>query len=139
MLLTKHKTTEGSRWAVEDSFLPPSFNLGTLLELPRPAMFQLLKTIPRGEQALEAEAAPIDPSQEVWAAGVTYYRSRTARLEESKVGGGASFYDRVYEAERPELFFKAAPWRVRSGRWWGTRARSTATRSQTRRELCGVT
>ena len=56
--------------------------------------------------------APIG-SQEVWAAGVTYYRSRTARLEESKVGGGASFYDRVYEAERPELFFKAAPWRVR--------------------------
>jgi len=56
--------------------------------------------------------APIG-SQEVWAAGVTYYRSRTARLEESKVGGGASFYDRVYEAERPELFFKAVPWRVR--------------------------
>jgi 2-dehydro-3-deoxy-D-arabinonate dehydratase len=56
--------------------------------------------------------APIG-SQEVWAAGVTYYRSRTARIEESKSAGGGSFYDRVYEAERPELFFKAAPWRVR--------------------------
>jgi 2-dehydro-3-deoxy-D-arabinonate dehydratase len=65
-----------------------------------------------GEQGIERILAPIG-SQEVWAAGVTYYRSRTARLEESKVGGGASFYDRVYEAERPELFFKAAPWRVR--------------------------
>ena len=64
------------------------------------------------ETTIERVLAPIG-SQEVWAAGVTYYRSRTARLEESKVGGGASFYDRVYEAERPELFFKAAPWRVR--------------------------
>jgi len=51
-------------------------------------------------------------SQEVWAAGVTYWRSRTARMEESKTAGSGSFYDRVYEAERPELFFKAAPWRV---------------------------
>ena len=65
-----------------------------------------------GENSVEGVLAPIG-SQEVWAAGVTYYRSRTARLEESKVAGGASFYDRVYEAERPELFFKAAPWRVR--------------------------
>jgi 2-dehydro-3-deoxy-D-arabinonate dehydratase len=56
--------------------------------------------------------APIG-SQEVWAAGVTYWRSRTARIEESKSAGGGSFYDRVYEAERPELFFKAAWWRVR--------------------------
>jgi len=52
-------------------------------------------------------------SQEVWAAGVTYYRSRTARMEESKSAGGGDFYDRVYEAARPELFFKATPSRVR--------------------------
>jgi 2-dehydro-3-deoxy-D-arabinonate dehydratase len=52
-------------------------------------------------------------SQEVWAAGVTYYRSRTARMEESKSSGGGDFYDRVYEAARPELFFKATPSRVR--------------------------
>lgn len=55
--------------------------------------------------------APIG-SQEVWAAGVTYLRSRDARMEESKDSGGASFYDKVYEAERPELFFKALPHRV---------------------------
>ncbi len=55
--------------------------------------------------------APIG-RQEVWAAGVTYYRSRTARMEESKDAGGGSFYDRVYEAPRPELFFKATPNRV---------------------------
>jgi 2-dehydro-3-deoxy-D-arabinonate dehydratase len=49
--------------------------------------------------------APIQ-SQEIWAAGVTYTRSRDARMEESKDGGGWSFYDKVYAAERPELFFK---------------------------------
>lgn len=59
----------------------------------------------------EQVLAPI-VSQEVWAAGVTYYRSRTARMEESEEAGGGSFYDRVYSAERPELFFKAAPHRV---------------------------
>lgn len=53
---------------------------------------------------------PID-SQEVWAAGVTYKRSQTARMEESEAA--ASCYDRVYNADRPELFFKATPHRVR--------------------------
>jgi len=55
--------------------------------------------------------APIG-TQEVWAAGVTYFRSRSARMEESKVAGGGNFYDRVYHAERPELFFKATSHRV---------------------------
>jgi 2-dehydro-3-deoxy-D-arabinonate dehydratase len=55
--------------------------------------------------------APIG-SQEVWAAGVTYFRSRSARMEESKDTGGGTFYDRVYAAERPELFFKATARRV---------------------------
>ncbi len=51
-------------------------------------------------------------NQEIWAAGVTYYRSRTARMEESEDAGGADFYDKVYHAERPELFFKATASRV---------------------------
>jgi 2-dehydro-3-deoxy-D-arabinonate dehydratase len=55
--------------------------------------------------------APIG-SQEVWAAGVTYYRSRDARMAESKDAGGGDFYDRVYSAQRPELFFKATAGRV---------------------------
>ena len=55
--------------------------------------------------------APIG-SQEVWAAGVTYYRSRDARMEEAEAAGGGSFYDRVYSAPRPELFFKSTPHRV---------------------------
>lgn len=65
--------------------------------------------------------APIG-TQEVWAAGVTYYRSRTARMEESKDAGGGSFYDRVYSAERPELFFKANPHRV-AGSGYGVKIR----------------
>ncbi len=60
----------------------------------------------------ESEILPPIGSQEVWAAGVTYYRSRDARMHESKDAGGGSFYDRVYAAERPELFFKATPHRV---------------------------
>jgi 2-dehydro-3-deoxy-D-arabinonate dehydratase len=58
------------------------------------------------------EILPPAGTQEVWAAGVTYYRSRNARMDESKDAGGGSFYDRVYVAERPELFFKASGRRV---------------------------
>jgi 2-dehydro-3-deoxy-D-arabinonate dehydratase len=52
--------------------------------------------------------APVE-SQSVWAAGVTYYRSRSARMAEAKDAGGGDFYDRVYTAKRPELFFKSNP------------------------------
>ena len=55
--------------------------------------------------------APIG-TQEVWAAGVTYLRSRDARMEEAKNAGGGDFYQKVYDAQRPELFFKALPHRV---------------------------
>jgi 2-dehydro-3-deoxy-D-arabinonate dehydratase len=55
--------------------------------------------------------APIG-TQEIWAAGVTYMRSKSARMEESKDAGGGDFYDRVYYAERPELFFKSVASRV---------------------------
>lgn len=51
-------------------------------------------------------------TQEVWAAGVTYFKSRTARMEESSSAGGSDFYDRVYHADRPELFMKATWHRV---------------------------
>jgi 2-dehydro-3-deoxy-D-arabinonate dehydratase len=65
-------------------------------------------TVPLHELTL---LAPID-RQEVWAAGVTYKRSRQARERESAGAGGASFYDKVYTAARPELFLKATPHRV---------------------------
>ncbi|WP_145420816.1 fumarylacetoacetate hydrolase family protein [Planctomycetes bacterium K23_9] len=66
---------------------------------------------------------PID-TQEVWAAGVTYKRSQTARMEESEAA--ASCYDQVYNADRPELFFKATPHRV-SGHNQPLRIRADAT------------
>lgn len=55
--------------------------------------------------------APIG-TQEIWASGVTYMRSKAARMEESETAGGGDFYDRVYDADRPELFFKSAAFRV---------------------------
>lgn len=65
-----------------------------------------------GEQAISTGlAAPIG-SQELWACGVTYLRSKIGRQEESKQAGGGDFYARVYEAERPEVFFKCTPHRV---------------------------
>lgn len=54
----------------------------------------------------------IGSEQELWACGVTYYRSMVGRQEESKAAGGADFYGKVYEAERPECFFKSTPHRV---------------------------
>lgn len=109
MLLTKHKTTDGACWAVNSSYLPPGLNLSPLLEMTREEMFQALENASGGEPASGEEAAPIDPMQEVWAAGVTYLRSRDARKAESTV---ADMYQKVYEAERPEIFSKSLGWRV---------------------------
>ncbi len=60
----------------------------------------------------ETTLLPPIGNQEVWAAGVTYLRSRAARIAESKDAGGGDFYDRVYSAERPELFFKSLAHKV---------------------------
>jgi len=109
MLLTKHKMTKGSCWAVNGRFLLPDLNLSTLLEMPREKMLETLKAFANAKSAIGKEEAPIDPYQEVWAAGVTYLRSRDARKAESTV---ADMYEKVYEAKRPEIFFKSIGWRV---------------------------
>lgn len=87
-------------------------NLASLLATPDVAA-TIRGLRPTGEE-IEIAAAqllpPID-EQEVWAAGVTYKRSQTARMEESETA--ASCYDRVYNSPRPEIFFKATPHRVR--------------------------
>src|SRR5262245_33690520 len=109
MLLTKHMTPYGSRWAMDGSFLPSSLNLSKLLKMTREEMLQVLENISSGESAVGEDVAPIDAYQEVWAAGVTYLRSRDARKAESTV---ADMYQKVYEAERPEIFSKSIGWRV---------------------------
>jgi 2-dehydro-3-deoxy-D-arabinonate dehydratase len=110
MYLTRHETPGGPRWALDGNFLPPSFSLELALQLPNAAIAAFLRALPKGEPTEGALLlAPVEPTQEVWAAGVTYLRSRDAREEESAV---KDVYTRVYEAKRPELFFKANGWRV---------------------------
>jgi 2-dehydro-3-deoxy-D-arabinonate dehydratase len=97
---------------------------GGFYHVPAPGWDELIGSVDLQERVRAAASgdsvSAIEPakilapivSQEVWAAGVTYFRSRNARMEESKDAGGGSFYDRVYAAERPELFFKATGRRV---------------------------
>src|SRR5215204_2964151 len=66
----------------------------------------------RDDSVLEDILPPIGSQQELWACGVTYLRSKVGRHEESKASGGADFYGKVYEAERPEVFFKSTPHRI---------------------------
>jgi 2-dehydro-3-deoxy-D-arabinonate dehydratase len=70
-----------------------------------PNLFQICGQQSFTESTSEATQTPIE-SQEIWAAGVTYLRSKVARMEESKESGGDTFYDKVYDAERPEIFYK---------------------------------
>ncbi len=109
MYLTRHQTPSGPNWALDGYFLPRHINLKTLLTLPYAAMLQLLHALPVGETAVHTLLPPLEPDHEVWAAGVTYRRSREAREHESDV---KDVYEKVYSAKRPELFFKAIGWRV---------------------------
>lgn len=70
------------------------------------------KSFATANSAINELLAPIGSQQELWACGVTYLRSKIGRQEESKTSGGADFYAKVYEAERPECFFKSTPQRV---------------------------
>jgi 2-dehydro-3-deoxy-D-arabinonate dehydratase len=67
---------------------------------------------PGGVELISELLPVIAPLQELWACGVTYFRSKQGRQEESKAAGGSDFYAKVYEAERPEVFFKCTPHRV---------------------------
>ena len=71
----------------------------------QPNLFQFCDQQSFSESTSVATQTPIE-SQEIWAAGVTYLRSKVARMEESKESGGDTFYDKVYDAERPEIFYK---------------------------------
>jgi 2-dehydro-3-deoxy-D-arabinonate dehydratase len=94
----------------ENQYLLLMDNWGDLLK--RDDLPQYLASVKGTVTGEPKQLLSLCSAQEVWAAGVTYFRSRTARMEESKEAGGGSFYDRVYEAARPEIFFKATPHRV---------------------------
>jgi 2-dehydro-3-deoxy-D-arabinonate dehydratase len=109
ILLSQHETLEGPRWAAQGYYLPQGFNLSLLLTIQRAGINALLHTLPGSQPANGPLLPPIEADQEVWASGVTYLRSRDARKAESAVG---DVYQKVYEAERPELFMKSVGWRV---------------------------
>lgn len=74
---------------------------------------KLVQSLPaEGIELINEILPPIGSHQELWACGVTYLRSKVGRQEESKAAGGGDFYAKVYEAERPEVFFKSTPLRV---------------------------
>ena len=106
-----YNTTQGPVIESDQSFYAYSdYNFDAIVNLPD--LYQWLNETLAGKEPvkdfdLAAVLLPPIVSQEVWASGVTYLRSKNARMEESKDAGGGDFYDRVYVAERPEIFFKA--------------------------------
>jgi 2-dehydro-3-deoxy-D-arabinonate dehydratase len=115
LALYRVATEEGTRLArgtIErgpDAMLPPELTVDELLARGGSNLSDAVST---SGEPIRSDARVMAPvaTQEVWAAGVTYIRSRDARIEEAIE---ATPYDRVYEAERPELFCKSAGWRVR--------------------------
>jgi len=107
-----YKTSTGIFAYYQDRYYKMEQDWDTLVNSP--SLFNSLRTTiaslkpaDNAEAAIQTGLLPPIGTQEIWAAGVTYFRSKVARMEESEVAGGATFYDMVYEAERPELFFKA--------------------------------
>lgn len=111
MILTKHRCSGAERWALEGVLLSSDFDFRRLCGLRSPEVLPYLSSLQTEERAAGQLLAPIETDQEVWACGVTYSRSRDAREAETDV---KNVYDMVYEAERPELFFKAIGWRVKA-------------------------
>jgi 2-dehydro-3-deoxy-D-arabinonate dehydratase len=112
-----YRTTQGLMLEQAGAWVSPTsaLTLDSLFQATAPlALVQAAFATGRSIASPVSEWTLLAPlqSQEVWAAGVTYLRSKSARMAESKEAGGGSFYDRVYDAERPELFFKATPHRV---------------------------
>jgi 2-dehydro-3-deoxy-D-arabinonate dehydratase len=107
--LTRHQTADGPRWALDGRALLEAFDLSRLLRIPAADIPGFLRANAGTDAAAGALLPPIETNGEVWAAGVTYLRSREAREAESTV---RDVYSKVYDADRPELFFKASGWRV---------------------------
>jgi len=114
-MMRLYRTLEGAVVEQDGAFTPlPDIEWNSLFRLSDPAAMLTDRVVSAASLptlSRQTVLAPVE-AQEVWAAGVTYFRSRDARMEEAKPAGGEDFYARVYEAERPELFMKATPHRV---------------------------
>ena len=102
MILTRSATAEGTLWALDGQLLPPEIDFARIAATRRAALPDLLR--PSANRANGILRSPVEPGEEVWASGVTYRRSLVEREAESVA---SDVYGLVYEAERPELFFKA--------------------------------
>jgi len=122
MYLTRHATFHGACWAVDGDFLPESVGLDTLLQLPEAAMRDTLRAARTGRAAEGALLPPIEHNQEVWAAGVTYLRSREARMAESDT---ADLYEKVYDAQRVGFRYEGEE-AERAGWYYDTRVAGNA-------------
>ncbi|CAN5351882.1 hypothetical protein BH09BAC6_BH09BAC6_30130 [soil metagenome] len=111
-----YKTTHGNLLVHNGSVFMMEENWDALINRDSLEEYLLLKAgnAQKGDAGWLSDGYAVAPigQQEVWAAGVTYLRSRDARMEESQESGAATLYDMVYEADRPELFFKAIAQRV---------------------------
>ena len=105
MFLSRHQTDFGSRWAANQEQLAETFSLGLLLSVRAEQAEALLKQLLTDQSVSGKLLAPLDAEQEIWASGVTYMRSREARMHESDT---KDIYDKVYSAKRPEIFYKAS-------------------------------
>lgn len=99
---------DGRYYGVQEADWDALFNAADL----RGRLVRVAETVPEIKAPDPDRLLPPIESQEVWAAGVTYVRSKAARMTEAEAAGGGDFYDRVYVAARPELFFKATSHRV---------------------------
>jgi 2-dehydro-3-deoxy-D-arabinonate dehydratase len=106
---TADGTTHLCLWRERELWDLHPLSLDELLRMPLAEIRETLESIRARRADANVELVAPAQSQEVWAAGVTYLRSREARLEETSQ---RTIYEHVYESDRPELFFKAAGWRV---------------------------
>ncbi len=111
------KTTKGILVEIDQKLYPIKKEWDSLINMDNlydqiPSMIEKIAPLDSPGKLSDDELLPPIGTQEIWAAGVTYLRSKSARMDESKAVGGGDFYDRVYAAVRPELFFKSTAYRT---------------------------
>lgn len=104
-----YKSNDGLLVEVDGKYFSLKHSLSDLLSMDLAEARSIIEGADTSVDAPTSLLAPIDSHHEVWACGVTYLRSKVGRMEESEI---PDLYSKVYEAERPEIFYKSAGWRV---------------------------